>query len=199
MEQKEKKEAPVYIRYLWDDLTLEERQERIEEWLARKARTPKEARIKHREVLRYKPFEELDQFYEDMELEFGLQLDDGWFRLCALHKFEHLVFYSKERYEDDWLTAFSKNYKATRGMKHWPKRARSKANPYKFNTIYEVQALQIRWIEEHQQYKVVFQGGPGITQTFWFPAEFKDSSLGEGWVTPVYLSKFHPWVKPPRK
>ncbi len=193
------KEAPKFVAYLWEDLSLEERELRLEAIRRKRARKANRPEPPKDKLLKYKPFEELDAFYDEMELEFGLQLDDGWFRLCALHQFETFVFFSRERYEAEWTTAFSKNYKATRGMREWPRGARSKTNPWKHTSIYEVMPLKIEWVEEHRQYKVVFEFARGVTQTFWFPPEFKDSSLGEGWVTPRYISKFHPWVKSPRR
>lgn len=189
-----RKGSPDFVRYLWEDLTLEEQATYIKEWQARKEKQRIEALKPTRLATRYRPFQHLESFYDEMEREHGLQLDDDWYRLCALHKFEGLIFYSRERYEDEWLKALSKNYKATRLMKEWPRRARSKANPWKHAVIYEVFLAKIHWQETQKQFKVVFESSKGVSQTFWFPAEFKDSSIS-GWVAPVYLGRGAPYEK----
>lgn len=128
----------------------------------------------------------------DLEMVTGLTLDDGWYRICCLHKWEGLCIHIRERLEDSWLEVYSKTKAAMDMNKVWPFHARSKANPWRWPSVYEVQTLLVRWSEEFGQYKVTFQFGPGVTQTFWFPPEFKDCGVGEGWVTPRYIGKFQP-------
>jgi hypothetical protein len=105
-----------------------------------------------------------------------------------MHKFETLIFYIRERHEAEWTSVYSKNFKATKEMRLWPNLHKHTLK-WKFTCVHEAQLLPIKWYEELGQYKVEFQFGPGVTQTFWFYPDFKDSSMGEGWVTPRRISK----------
>lgn len=189
-----KEKTHDWVRYLWDDLNVDEQTLRLQEVAKKLAKKERQALIGR--LGRYMPFQHLEDFHDDIEELLGLQLDDDWLRMCAIHKFQGLIFYSLERYEANYLSCYSKAYKATQMMKEWPRRARSKTNPWKNTSVIEVQPLPIIWFEEIGQYRVQFQFDRGVTQTFWFLPDFRDSSFGPGWIRPIRQSKYRPWVNP---
>lgn len=184
-------QTPNYVRYLWDELPAETRDKYLAQMTRKLARKAAEQGMKSRGRPRYLPFEESDDFWQEFEGVVGLNLDDNWHRLCALHIYETLVFNIRERYEAEWTSVYSKNVKATKAMKEWPN-VHKHTLKWKFTCVHEAQVLRIEWYEEHGQYKVEFRFGPGVTQTFWFYPEFKDSRMGQGWVTPRRINKTVP-------
>lgn len=182
---------------LGDDLTLEERRASLLKYGGRlRSKKHRPLRLEG-QVLRCLPDVVYEGFAEAArEEDGGLNLDDDWYRLCATHRYEVLVFDSRERYQDEYLSAFSKNFKATRDMRVWPQ-LQTTSNPWRHTVLNEVQPLKIRWVEEFGQYKVEFTFDKGVTQTFWFYPEFKDSSMGEGWVTPRQVNKTFPFAAKP--
>jgi hypothetical protein len=214
------------VAYLWFDLKEEERQSLLAQTKAKME--AQDARLKRDLALaqaadvipstiegeparvrkpgphtgRYLPTEYPDDLAQAWEEICGLNLDDGWGRLCCLTKITGLCFFIRERYEEDWMGySFSRRVKDTKGMKVWPYKARSKANPYKWASTYEVQIARFKWHEDLEQYevKLTFPGEgldwrrtktikTEVTQTFWFKAEFADTGMGEGWIRPLLTS-----------
>lgn len=210
-------EARNRVIHLWMDLSQEERDLLIkqtkEKMRAQEARRLHEAELALRNdiappplegepakvrkpsehLMRYVPTEYPDDLADAWEDMCGLSLDDGWLRMACLHKLFGLCFFIRERYEDAWLGySFSRKVKTVKGMKVWPRRASSKANPFKWASIYEVQIVKFEWHEDLEQYKVVLNFDKGVTQTYWFKAEFTDVPMGEGWVRPNQTSMFNP-------
>jgi len=212
--------TPQYVRYLWDDLEPEVKDKYLERAKKRMVFNALKKETKVQRPSRYRPFEESDDFWTEIEGVIGLNLDDGWFRLCCLHQYQTLVFNIRERYQAEWTSVYSKNAKATKAMREWPNLHKHTLK-WKHTVVHEVQMLRIEWFEDLGQYKVEFrfpqersrqtpmsfvkmgklikqgkrpyQGPPEpITQTFWFYPQFKDSSLGEGWVTPKRINKTVP-------
>lgn len=192
--EKQGKKRPDYVKYLWDDLKPEEQELLLQEAAKRLAKRKKPVQAKI--VSKFRPWEVPDEVIQECV---GLDLDDGYLRVCATSKYETFILNVSERFADDWLKVYSKQYKATKAMKIWPYKMRSKANPFKWPSIIEVQLLPVVWFEAYQQYRVTFEFGPGVTETFWFPPEFLDSELGGGWVRPRKLSRTVPWSKKPKR
>lgn len=187
--QKRIQEEKRYVAYLWDDLTLDRKKALLAEVAARLVKRKELEPTRQKKVMRVCPFVEVDDdMAAELEVILGLRLADEKLRLCALHKYETLVFFTRETHEQDWTKAYSRNWRATRTMKVWPRRARSKANPWKVTAVYEVQLLPFEWLEDIGQYRVQFQFGKGVTQTYYFLPDFRDSSMKQGWVRPLYVS-----------
>lgn len=189
------KDASKYISFLWEDLPEDKKDRQLEAITTKLKRKRITLPKITRPINKYQPYEELVEFWEEMELIFGANLDDDWFRLCATHTFETFVFYSRERYAAEWTTKFSNNFKATSIMSKWPGSVVGLTNPWKHPCLDEVRLCKFSRYEEIDQYKVEMLFAPGVTRTFWFKPDFKDSSMGDGWVTPCEVSKTVPMLK----
>jgi hypothetical protein len=182
------------IKYLWDELSDEEKERKLSK-VRRKLKRGKVIEPGNLPTPQgsYKPEVSSSDMAAELEEVDGLRLDDGWLRLVCLHKWETLCFQIRERYEAKWVGCYSKVVKSMEAGTEWP--FKYKPNPWRFPAIFHTQIMRMEWHEEHEQYKVEFTFGPGVTQTFWFFPNFKDSGVGEGWVTPRRISKFTPFPR----
>lgn len=205
------------LPYLWADLTPEEQEKLLRDVEAKLQRSKDRPAFPPGSGNRYRPEEWPQDVYDEMEALFGSRLDDGWYRIIALHKVEGLLINLHERFEADWLRAYSKEYKATAAMRHWPKRARNKGNPWKATAVFQIGLSKVERVGE-EQFKVTFSipqektrpprfwvpkemrppPPEDLTQTYYFLTRYKPSGLGGGWVVPRIQSFSKPITDIPR-
>jgi len=118
-------------------------------------------------------------------------LDDGWLRVVLINRLGGLEIYRGARFKEAWLAREHRGFASLLGKHKWPRQGGLLrfATPF----IREGHILHIDYDDEEQQYFFVIEEGPGISRTFWFPADFEASPIGTDWVRPRKLSLGSPW------
>lgn len=136
---------------------------------------------------------------EDFHLGEGIQLDDGWLRLAITDKWGNLEIFNGTRYADDVLGRYCKEFNATKSSTSWPRGTLPKSNPWKDPFTTRAALVKVEWQVEEGQYRIIYNEGPGVTSTFWFPSRFRNSTRGTDWLKVRHVSPTVPWVQRPAK
>jgi hypothetical protein len=72
-----------------------------------------------------------EDVWEHLYMMEGLMLDDGWFRLVVQTKWGDLEILTGQRFEENWLSGYSKEVRKTKGMTKWPEGSLPRSNPWK--------------------------------------------------------------------
>ena len=136
---------------------------------------------------------------EEMTLDTGVSLDDGWLRVVLITKRGSIEIWNGERFASHDVKRTSRVFRDCMTLKTWPLGTLGKSNPWKDPYICDAGLVQITWSEEHQQYTFFLphHENKEIGTTWWFPPRYLKSERGTEWKHTRYTSKTVPWVASP--